>query len=67
MKSLVVAVTLLASLSGCYQITSAGDVGDATKICGEHGGINHITVLAFGDEFVVCQDEFVKHLHSTNQ
>lgn len=64
MKSLIIIVSLSLSLAGCYQVTSAGDVEDATKICSSYGGINHISVDALGGEFVRCQDEFGKTLHT---
>lgn len=51
------------SLSGCYQVTSAGDVNEALSVCSTHGGINKILVSSLGTEFVTCQDEYGRWLH----
>ena len=60
----LLAIILTALLTGCaYQMTSAGDIREATRICKTHGGINHITVNFVGDEYVRCQDEYGTILH----
>lgn len=64
MRHYVLITALLASLTGCYQVTSAGDIKAAEKFCEYRGGINHITVDFLGKEKVVCQDEMRSFLHS---
>lgn len=63
MKRSILIVALLASLTGCYQVTSAGDIDAADKFCKYRGGVNNITVDFLGQERVTCQDEMKTYLH----
>lgn len=63
MKKLLLLATL--ALTGCYQVTSAGDILAAQKACDGNGGINHITVDFDGFEKVKCQNEHSYTLHSS--